>query len=142
MIKFELITLTGTKFSEQVHEVRLPTPQGEIGVFKDHAPLISLASPGIITIRKKANHPDELLEYYTTNGGIIEVIEDSVRLLADEAEDSSEISEDEAQKAFEHAKQLQKEAKDQVSLDKAQSLLDRSSVRLKVADLKRRKRRH
>ncbi len=45
-----------------------------------------------------------------------------------------------AQKAFELAQKMKSEAKDQVSLEHAQTLIDRSSVRLQVAGLKRRRR--
>lgn len=141
MIKFELVTLNGTKFSEEVFEVRLPTPEGEIGVFTNHAPLVSVASTGIITVRRKADDPDSKLEHFASNGGVIEISDGAIRVLVDEADHDTEISEQEAQKALERAQQLKKDAKDQVSLNKAQELIDRQAVRLKVADLKRRKRR-
>ena len=139
MLKFELVTLDGIKFSESVHEVRLPTPQGEIGVFKDHSPLVSIASEGVITVKRKPEHTDKLLEYFAVNGGVIEVSPSSVRVLVDEADPEDEISEKEAEEALELAKRMQAEAKDQVSLEKAQQLIQRQAVKLKVAGLKRRK---
>ncbi len=141
MIRFELVTLNGTKFSEEVFEVRLPTPDGEIGVFTNHAPLVSVASTGIITVRRKAGDPDSKLEHFASNGGVIEITDGAIRVLVDEADRDEEISEKEAQEAYERAQKLRREAKDQVSLDKAQELVDRQAVRLKVADLRRRKRR-
>ena len=141
MIRFELVTLDGTKYSEEVYEVRLPTPLGEIGVFAHHMPLVSIASPGVITVRKRQNDPETVLEYFATNGGVIEILDNHIRVLVDEADREDEINEQEALKAFERAQEMQKEAADQLSLDKAQNLIDRSNVRLKVADLKRRKRR-
>jgi F-type H+-transporting ATPase subunit epsilon len=139
MIKFELVTLDGTKFSEEVHEVLLPTPLGEIGVFEHHMPLVSLASPGVIKVRRKANHPDELLEYFATNGGVIEIIDNGVRVLVDEADQADEINEQEAKKAYQEAQDLRSKAKDQVTLARAQEMIDRHAIRLKVADVKRRK---
>lgn len=141
MIHFELVTLSGTKFTSEVYEVTLPTPDGIIAVFNHHMPLVSIASPGIIKIRRKQGDPDDFMDAYATNGGIIEVIDNKVRVLADEADSSDEINEKEAEKAHQEALELRRTAKDQVSLDKAQSLLDRSAVRLKVAELKRRRRR-
>lgn len=140
MIKFELVTLDGIKYSEHVHEVQLPTPQGYVGVFKHHAPLISLATPGVISVRTKENQPDDLMERFASHGGVIEISNDTVRVLVDEADAAEELSEAEIQKALEHAKKLRAEAKDQVSLDHAQSLIDRQSVRLQVASLKRHRR--
>lgn len=140
MIHFSLVTLSGTKHSGDVHEVLLPTPEGQIAVFPDHMPLVTIATPGIIKVRSKAGDPDDFMKVYATNGGVIEITDNRVRVLVDEADSSDEINEKEAAKAHQEALELRKSAKDQVSLDKAQSLLDRSAVRLKVAELKRRKR--
>lgn len=137
MIKFELVTLSGVKYSETVHEIQLPTPDGYVGVFKNHAPLISIASPGIVSVREKENHPDDMMERFAINGGVLEIRNDTVRVLVDEADASDEINEAEIQKALDQAKKLRAEAKDQVSLDKAQQMIDRQAVRLQVAGLKR-----
>ncbi len=141
MIDFELVTLTGVKLREKVYEVKLPTPQGTIAVFKDHAPLVSTAVTGIITVRKKDNTPDDLQDNYAIDNGVIEIVDNTVRVLVDEADKDSEVSAKEAEAALKRAKELRAEAKDQVSLDKAQSLVDRQATRLKIAELKRRKRR-
>ncbi len=143
MITFELVTLEGTKFREEAHEVVLPTPGGYIAVFKDHMPLVSLATPGIISIRRKAGDSDDRMELFATNGGVIEILErgNRIRLLADQADQADEISEQEAKKALEEAKTLRASAKDQVSIKHAQTLVDRQAVRLKVAELRRHRRR-
>ena len=141
MIHFELVTLTGVKLRKTVYEVKLPTPDGQIAVFKNHAPLVSLATTGIITVREKDNTPDDLQENYAIDSGVIEVSNNTVRVLVDEADKDTEVNAKEAEAALERAKQLRSEAKDQVSLDKAQSLVDRQATRLKIADLKRRNRR-
>lgn len=140
MIHFELVTLNGTKYAQEVYEVRLPTPDGEIGVFPNHMPLVTIASPGIILVRPKQNTSDEMMEVFATNGGVIEISNNSVRVLVDEADHAEDINEKEAQEAHARALKLKAEAKDQVGLDEAQSLVDRSAVRLKVAELKRHRR--
>lgn len=141
MITFNLVTLNGVKFGDLVHEVILPTPDGQIAVFTDHMPLVSLVSPGVISIRKKDKDPDDFMEHYATNGGVVEIGENHLRVLVDEADQPDEISAAEAQKALEQAQKLRAEAKDQVSLDTAQGLIDRQAVRLKVAGLRRHNRR-
>lgn len=141
MIRFELVTLDGTKFGEEVHEVVLPTSEGYIAVFPDHMPLVSIASPGIISVRRNAGDADSKLEYFATNGGVIEIGDNRVRVLVDEADHENEINEQEAQKAFEHAQAMRSAARDRVSLEHAQSMVDRQAARLNVASLRRRKRR-
>lgn len=140
MIHFELVTLSGAKFKDSVYEVLLPTPQGQIAVFPHHSPLVSIATPGVIKVRKKQGDPDDFMNVYATNGGVIEVNDNTVKVLVDEADSSEEINEKEAEKAHQEALQLRNEAKDLVSLDKAQAIVDRTATRLHVAELKRRKR--
>ena len=81
-----------------------------------------------------------MMEHFAISGGVIEVANNTLRLLVDEADHADEINEAEAQKAMELAQKMKSEAKDQVSLEHAQSLIDRSAVRLQVAGLKRRRR--
>lgn len=141
MITFELVTLDGTKFSEEVYEVVLPTADGYIAVFPNHMPLVSIASPGVISVRRKQGDPDTKLEYFASNGGVIEIADNTVRVLVDAADREDEINEAEAQKAFDQAQALRRDAKDEISLQHAQQLVDRQAVRLQVAGLRRQKRR-
>lgn len=137
MLKFELVTLDGTKFAQEVHEVILPTPDGYIAVFENHAPLVSIASPGVISVRRKPNEPDDLMQRFAGNGGVIEIADKSVRVLVDEADQDDEINAQEVAKALENAQQMYQNAKDQVELDKAQQLISYQQSRLKVAELRR-----
>jgi F-type H+-transporting ATPase subunit epsilon len=135
---FQLVSLSGKKFDEDVHEVTLPTLDGQIGVLGHHMPLVSVAKTGVITVRHQPHDPDSKLEYFATNGGAIEVADNTLRVLVDEADRADEINEAEAKKALERAEKMHAEAKDQVSLDHAQQLVDRQAVRLQVAGLRRR----
>jgi F-type H+-transporting ATPase subunit epsilon len=138
MIHLQLVTLSGTKFDDDVHEVILPTLDGQIGVLTDHMPLISAAAEGIIYIRKNAKDSDRDREFFVTHGGVVEVENNNLRVIVDEADAPDEINEHEAQSALARAEKMRAEAKDQVSLEHAQQLIDRSAVRLQVAGLKRR----
>ncbi len=140
-MNFQLVALDGVKFSEDVYSVILPTAAGQITVLPNHEPLLSVVVPGVIVIRRNKNDADVRLEHFATYGGVLEVTADGVRVLVDEATHGDEVNEAEAQKAHEEALRLRKEAKDQVELDKAQALVDRSAVRLDVAKLRRRHRR-
>ncbi len=138
MIHFQLVSLSGTKFDGEVYEVILPTLDGEIGVLQDHMPLVSVATNGAIAVRHGAKDSDSNREFFATNGGVIEVSDNTLRVLVDEADHADNINQAEAEAAVERAKKMKLEAKDQVSLEHAQALMDRHSVRLQVAGLKRR----
>jgi F-type H+-transporting ATPase subunit epsilon len=138
MIHFQLVSLSGTKFDDDVYEVVLPTLEGEIGVLQDHMPLVSVATTGAIAVRRDPKDSDTQREFFATNGGVVEVSGNVLRVLVDEADHADEINEAEAEAAMERAKKMKAEAKDQVSLEHAQQLVDRHAVRLQVASLKRR----
>ena len=137
MIHLQLISLTGVKFDEDVYEVLLPTLEGTIGVLPGHMPLTSVATSGVISLRRNARDPDFLMEHFAVSGGVIEVAADNLRVLVDEADHANDINEAEAEAAHQRALELKREAKDQVSLEHAQALVDRTAVRLQVAGLKR-----
>ncbi len=139
MIHFQLVSLSGKQFDDDVYEVVLPTLDGEIGVMKDHMPLVSVAKVGVVAVRRDQKDSDSQREYFAINGGAIEVSDNQLRVLVDDADNADEISESEVQKALELAKKMKAEAKDEVSLEHAQELVDRHTVRLNVAGLKRRK---
>lgn len=138
MFHFQLVSLSGKKFDEDVYEVILPTKDGKIGVLQDHMPLVSVANTGVIIVRRNPRDTDREREYFATNGGAIEVADNTLRVLVDEADHADEINEAEVEKALQRAEKMRAEATDEVSLEHAQSLVDRQAVRLQVAGLKRR----
>lgn len=137
-MKFELVTLMGVQLDEEVYEVQLPTLDGPIGVFPGHEPLVSIAVPGAIAVRRKKSDSDASLEYFAITGGVVEITKDRVRVLVDEADRGEDIIEAETKAALDRAIKLRETAKDQVEIEKAHQLVDRHMVRLKVADLRRR----
>lgn len=139
-MKLQLITLTGLKMDEDIYEVILPTASGEIAVYPGHEPLVTMAVPGVLAVRRKRGDLNEAREYFAINGGVAEIDSERLRILVDDADRPDEIVEAEVEKALEVAKKLKAEAKNQVELDKAQAMIDRSAVRLKVAGLRRHRR--
>jgi F-type H+-transporting ATPase subunit epsilon len=140
MIRFQLVSLSGLQFDGDVYEVTLPTLEGEIGVLSHHMPLVSVATNGVIAIRHNSKERDTEREFFATNGGVVEVSNNVLRVLADEATCADDINQAEAQAAYERAQSMKADAKDQISLEHAQALVDRHAVRLQVANLKRNRR--
>ncbi len=139
-MELKLITLGGVKLDEQVYSVTIPTIDGEISVLPSHEPLVTVAKDGVITVRRTKETSDE--EFFAISGGVVEIDQTGVRILVDEADHGDDILEAETQAALERAVQARDNAGDQIEREKAKQLIDRHMVRLKVADLQRRKRRH
>lgn len=139
-MKLQLIALSGTKYDDEAYEVIIPTAEGAIAVYPGHMPLVSLAVPGLLTIRKNKSDNDSALWEYAVAGGVVEIDPETVRILVDEVERAEDIVEAEAKEALERAQKMKLEAKSQVELEKAHALMDRQAVRLQIAGLKRRHR--
>lgn len=136
----QLITLTGIRVDADIYELSVPTAAGEIGVFPGHEALVTIAVPGALAVRYKKGDPDSALEYFAVSGGVIEINPDRIRVLVDEADLGDDIVEAETQAALQRALKLQGDAKNQVDLAHAKELVDRHTVRLQVAGLRRRRR--
>lgn len=138
-MKFELITLSGVKLDQQMYSATIPTIDGEISVFPSHEPLVTMAKSGIIAVTLQKDGDE--VEYFAISGGVVEISQERIRILVDEADHGDDIIEAETKAALERAVRLRDETDDQVEREKAHQLVDRHLVRLKVAELQRRKRR-
>jgi F-type H+-transporting ATPase subunit epsilon len=141
-MKLQLVTPVGIKRDEDVYEVILPTRMGEIGVLPGHEPLVVLLEIGVMSVRKNKGDSDELMEHFAVSTGIVEIDGEMVRILADEADESSDITEHEVQMALERAQKMRAEADNQVAITEAEKLLKRHSTQLRVAELKRHRKSH
>lgn len=139
-MKLELVTLSGVKLDTEIYQATIPTGEGEIGVFPDHEAMVTLAVPGVITVGYDKNDENNI-DLFAISGGVVEISGKKIRILVDEADSGDEINESETRAALDRALTLRDSAKDQIELEKAHQLVDRHQVRLKVADLRRRKRR-
>ena len=135
----QLITLRGVSVDQEIYELMAPTSGGEISVIPGHEPIVTLAKPGALAVRYKKEDTDTQLEYFAISGGIVEINPDFIRVLVDEADHGDDIIEAESKAALDRALKLRDEAKDQIELDKAHALIDRHTVRLRVAELRRRR---
>lgn len=138
-MNLKLVTLGGVKLDEAVYSVTIPTIDGEISVLPSHEPLVTVARDGVITVRRTKETQEE--EFFAISGGVVEIDQTGVRILVDEADHGDDIIEAETQAALERAIAARDNADDQIEREKAKQLIDRHMVRLKVADLQRRKRR-
>jgi ATP synthase F1 epsilon subunit len=133
-MQFELLTLTGAKYSGEATEVVVNTASGSIAVYAMHEPLTTIVLPGSVTVRTPAGKT----EVYTTFGGLLEFEGNVCRVLSDESEHSDDLVEKEIEDALAAAIKQQENATDKQELTHAQALVDRHTVRLSVSKLKRR----
>src|SRR5438128_5843252 len=77
---FELVSPDKISFSGEVDQVDVPGSEGDFGVLADHAPLIALLRPGLLTVYA-AGEKTELAVF----GGFAEIGPDGLTVLANYA---------------------------------------------------------
>src|SRR6476659_8667335 len=103
-LKVELVTPEKRMFSVEADEVIAPGGVGLFGVLPGHAPFLSVVEPGVLTLRE-----GQSTQTWFVGGGFVEVANDSVRLLADQAEPVSAIDVAAARKRYEEAQEKLKQ---------------------------------
>lgn len=110
-------------------EVCAPALYGMITIRRLHAPLLAVMQPGELDIVH-----DGGTDTWAVGGGFVEVIDDSVIVLADTAERAEDIDLRLAEDAFERARLLARRHEARTELEAAQDLgLRQSRARLAVA---------
>jgi len=98
-LKISIFTPQRPFWSGEAEEIILPTETGEMGVLKNHAPIITGLDVGAMLVRTK-----EEWSSYAIMGGFALVKQNQITILANEAQTSQSINADEAKVAFETAK--------------------------------------
>ncbi len=83
---------------EDVDVVVAPGIDGELAVLPNHAPLVTELSPGVVVLRRGGDE-----DILAVSGGFLEVLGDTVTVLADTSERSDEIDLERAQAARDRA---------------------------------------
>jgi F-type H+-transporting ATPase subunit epsilon len=115
---------------EAVDEVILPGSEGYLGVLPGHAPLLTALKTGELSYREGTRW-----RYCFASRGFVEVLPDSVSVLADVSERADDIDVERARAARERAEKRLKGHED-VDWDRARAALERSFVRLQVSGRK------
>ena len=78
-MNIEIITPDKKLFAGEASIVRVPGSKGSFEILKNHAPIISTLDKGTI----KVVGPDDKKNYFEINGGVIEVKENDIIILAE-----------------------------------------------------------
>ena len=114
---------------EQVTETELPGKDGYMGVLPGHAPLLSALGAGILSYSGESGGREVLV----IDGGFVEVFENHVRVLADNAEYARDIQVDAARRDLEEANQALKKAHESAESEAALHAMQRAQARIDAA---------
>ena len=134
-IKVDVVTPERQIISTEVDMITLPGADGQMGIMGGHAPLLTTLDIGEIILHKGTD-----AEFLAVAGGVVEVRPDKVTVLADVAEYADEIDIERAEAARERARQSLAEGVPVERRPVMEAALRRSTLRLKVAHRRRRRR--
>ena len=125
----KIITPDRIFYEGDVIMVELRTTEGEMGVLKNHIPLTSVIAPGILRIRIS----DDEVKTAALISGFVEILGDSVTILAEVIEWPDEIDVSRAEEARVRAERRLAEKADTTNLKRAELALQRSVARIEAA---------
>jgi F-type H+-transporting ATPase subunit epsilon len=133
-LHLEIVTPERLVYSDDVDRVQVPGSDGELGILPHHAPLVATLGAGELRIIKGAGE-----ESIVVIGGFVQVRPDKVVIMAESADLASEIDLEKAQQARREAeKAIEGAAAATPDLYAAQAELQRSLLRIRVAERRHR----
>jgi F-type H+-transporting ATPase subunit epsilon len=133
-LRLEIITPERRVYEDDVDMVIAPASEGYVGILPHHVPLLTSLGPGELRVKKGG--VEEALAVF---GGFMDVRGDRVTVLTDAAEQAGEIDEQRAQAARDSAQRALQEGVTGLDEVRARASLERSLVRLRVSQRKRRR---
>ena len=88
--KIEIIVPENIAFSNETEMVILPSYEGDMGILKNHIPIITFLRPGVIKVKKI----DENYENFFVEDGIVEFYNNNLSVLSSKAINTKNLSKD------------------------------------------------
>lgn len=128
--QLEIATPERLLVDEQVTSAELPGLNGYMGILAGHAPLMSALGPGVVSYEGGGGGA----HVYAIGGGFLEISENHVRVLADDAEAAQDIQVDKARQQLEQANRDLQEAKDTAESERALRAAQHAQARIDAAE--------
>ncbi len=126
-MKLKIVTPERLVLEEEVEAVYAKATDGEVGILQRHLPMVTPLDVGVLRYVKNGDKKPA-----TVMGGLLSTDGQSVTILSDAAELSSEIDKTRAQQAKERAEARLRERKDELDFARAEKALARAMARLKA----------
>jgi F-type H+-transporting ATPase subunit epsilon len=134
--KFEIITPDGIVFQGEVESVQAPGTYGSFGVLVDHAPFMTTTTVGKVEVVAEEKGGDKVVarrRHFASSGGFIEVLHNSVTLLAETCEAAENIDIERAKAALKRAQERLKSRGPDLDILRAEFAMKRALNRIKIA---------
>ena len=126
----EIVTPEDRLLKDEIQFVVVPEINGELGVLRNHAPLIAALDIGVL----RYTDPNGAIKKMAVSGGFMEVMDNEARILAETAEHGSKIDVLRAKAAKERAEARIAAKAAETDMNRAELALHRAIARIRAAE--------
>lgn len=127
--KLDLVTPLARILSEEVNFVMLRTTEGDMGILPNHAPFVAGLATGEMKVRNNGQE-----KFYYISGGFVEISDNVVTILADEAMDVKDIDLEATRKEAQIAKEKLERIAEDMDIANVQKTLTQALTKVKLAE--------
>lgn len=116
----------------QAESLLIPTIRGQINVLKDHTHIITKLSNGVLTVFGGTEYADR---HFFVSEGICKILDNTIQILANTAEESVEVDVERAKRSLVHAEDKLKSTEG-LTLDEIaeyEARAERAKLRIQIA---------
>lgn len=129
MFKLQIVTPDEVFYEGNAGMVELTTTEGDIGVYANHIPLTAIVAPGVLKI-----HEASQVRKASLISGFIEILPETITIMAEVAEWPEEIDIRRAEEARVRAERRLKEHRPEIDMFRAEMALKRALTRLEARE--------
>ena len=130
-VHIDVVSAEASIFSGEAEFVVAPASAGEVGIYPNHAPMITTIKPGALRI-KQSNEAEETLIF--VSGGLLEVQPGIITVLADTAVRGHDLDEVKAIAAKAAAEEAMKNRTSDMDYAKAQAELSEALAQIQAIE--------
>ena len=125
MFELKIIEPDGMFYEGQASFLEFASVMGEMGVYANHIPLTTILVPGVVKI-----HSDGQMKKAAVMGGFIEIQNDRITVMAENAEWPDEIDVERAKAAKKRAEERLQKKETGLDVTRAEAALKRAMARI------------
>ena len=131
MFHLSIVSAEQTVYEGDVEKVIAPSVDGEVGILKNHHPMVTKLGPGALRVTKTDGNTENMF----VAGGYLEVSDNKVIVLASIVEDIDAIQLEQAIEARKKAQEMLKTTSDEVEREKLEKELQMHMIRVRMAEV-------
>lgn len=125
--EFKIIKPDGMFFDGQSDFLEFVSIEGEMGVYANHIPLTTILDAGVVKI-----HDGNEVKKAAVLGGFVEILQDKITMLAEDAQWPEEIDVERAKEARKRAEERLQKKESGMDMVRAEAALKRAVARIRA----------